>query len=40
MIMHVQLLDLNSFQIIPTGEEMYPALLKFAEELSANPLKK
>ena len=27
-------------QIIPNGEEIVPAVLAFAEELSKNPLKK
>ena len=31
---------LSLFQIIPQGEEMVPAVLKFAEDLVANPLKK
>ena len=28
------------FQIIPTGKEMVPAVIRFAEELQANPLEK
>lgn len=31
---------MTAVQIIPTGEEIVPAVLDFAEELNENPLKK